>query len=217
MAGRPPKKSATENQLNQDNILQKENQELKSQLEEMRKMMESLMASQKNVTSIPQPEQELEEIPEIPMHKTVKVMSLFSGGLNLKTSNDSSAQVFRFEYIGQTIPIMYSDLVKILSLQRNFFKEGYCMILDKNVIKAHYLEENYKNFIDGKTINNILTYDNDKIKEIFSSTTRVIQQSIVDLIIGKINQEGENIDINKIRTISDTYGKDIYELAIKMR
>lgn len=220
MAGRPPKKTTTETQTTQDNTLQKENQELKSQLAEMKKMMESLMASQKETTTsaptTPQFEQKSDEIPEIPMHKTVKVMSLFSGGLNLKTANDSTAQIFRFEYVGQIFPILYSDLVKSIALQRNLYQEGYCMILDTNVVKAHYLEEDYKKFIDGKTINNILEYEPSKIKDIFSNTTPVIQQSIVDLIIQKINNN-DYVDKNKITAISEVYGRDIYELALKMR
>ena len=216
MAGRPPKKTTTETQTTQDNTLQKENQELKSQLAEMKKMMESLMASQQKQSPSVEIQYDTEDIPDIPMNKMVKVMSLFSGGLNLKTSNDSTAQIFRFEYVGQVFSIIYSDLVKIIALQRNFFKDGYCMILDKNVVKAHYLEEDYNKFIDAKVINNILDYEIPKIKEIFSNTLPLIQQTIVDIVIQKINNN-DYVDKNKVSALSEVYGRDIYELAIKMR
>jgi hypothetical protein len=211
MAGRPS---------NNEKLL-KENEELKNRLLEMENMIKSLMTK-----STDQPKEELKEniiesfeeeiIPEIPMHKTIKVMSLFHGGLNLKTSNDGSAQVFRFEFVGQVFPILYSDLVKILANQRKFFEQGYCMILDKNVVKAHYLEDFYKKFIDAKVINSILDYDVKKIKEIFANTTKVIQQSIVDIIISKINSN-DYVDKNKVFAISEVYETDFFELANKMK
>jgi hypothetical protein len=142
-------------------------------------------------------------------------MSLFSGGLNLRPSNDSS-QVFRFEFVGQIFPILYSDLSKVLANQRKFFEQGYCMILDKNVVKAHYLEDHYKKFIDAKVINNILEYDDETIEQIFSGTTQIIQQSIVDTLINKINNN-EFADKNKVSIISKLYGSDLFDLAYKMK
>lgn len=191
----------------EQNRINKENQELKNKIAELEK------ASQSPKSSI-----EIEEdiIPEIPMNKTVKIMSLFNGGLNLKTSNDGSATVFRFNFVGETYPIIYSDLVKIIANQRILFKEGYCMILDKDVVKAHYLEDDYKRFVDGKVINEILNYDVSKIKEIFSNATKVNQQAIVDVIINKINSN-EYYDKNKISVISGLYGHDIFEIANKMK
>lgn len=156
------------------------------------------------------------DIQEIPLNRVVKVMSLFSGGLNLKTSDTNNAQVVRFEFVGQTLPIIYQDLIKMIGNQRQFFEEGYCMILDKDVVKAHYLEKFYKKFIDGKVINNILEYEPDKIREIFSNVTGVIQQSIVDVVISKI-LNNEYVDKNKVSVLSEVYGRDIFELANKLR
>ena len=218
MAGRPKKAETLEKENKEMEV---ENKELRERLLELEKKLESLadmkVNEQTKQNSNPAMySDDYDDMPEIPMNKTVKVMSLFAGGLNLKTSRDDSAQVFRFEFVGETYPIMYSDLVKIIGLQRNLFTSGYCMILNKDVVKAHYLEEAYKKFIDGKTINNILTYEADKIKELFINTTKVIQQSIVDLIIQKINSD-ENVDKNKVGVISEVYGKDVFELAMKMR
>lgn len=200
------------NPIDEDNELLKENKELKERLAKMEAMLQSLMVQQNTNTK----EDNDDVISEIPMNKTVKVMSLFSGGLNLKTSNDSNATVFRFNFVGETYPIIYSDLVKIIANQRKFFKEGYCMILDKDVVKAHYLEDDYKRFVDGKVINNILEYETPKIKEIFSNVTKVIQQSIVDVVVNKINNN-EYVDKNKVAVISELYGHDLYKLADKLR
>lgn len=199
-----------------ENDLAKENQELKEKLSKMEEMVQQLIARLDSTTTHNTVATNTDTIPEIPMNRTVKVMSLFSGGLNLKTSNDDNATVFRFNFVGETYPIMYSDLVKIIANQRRFFKEGYCMILDPDVVKAHYLEADYKRFVDGNVINNILEYDVYKIREIFSNVTPVIQQSIVDVVASKIANR-EYIDRNKVAVISELYGKDLYEIADKLR
>jgi hypothetical protein len=187
-----------------------ENEKLKKELEEVKKLLQQQAVQKNELVKVSEPDEDI--IPEIPMHKAIKVMSLFSGGLNLKTSNDGNAQVFRFEYVGQIFPMVYSDLVKVLANQRKFFEQGYCMILDKDVVKAHYLEEHYKKFIDGKIINQFLDYEIDKITELFANTTPVIQQSIVDVIIAKINNN-DYVDKNKVTAISDIYGHDIFDIA----
>lgn len=201
--------------IKDESEIAKENELLKSELSKLTLMVESLMSKNDKVLN-QVISTESEEWNEIPMHKAIKVMSLFEGGLNLKTSNDGNAQVFRFEKVGQIFPILYSDLSKVIANQRNFFEEGYCTILDKDVIKAHYLEEFYKKIIDGKTINNILDYEDKKIEEIFSNTTKIIQQSIVDIIIKKIINN-DYVDKNKVTILSKIYGEDIFEMAYKMR
>lgn len=203
---------------NKESDLLKERQALEERLAKMESLIKSLTEQkQEEVTfAIVDNDFEFEEIPEIPMNKVIKIMSLFSGGLNLKTTNDGTAQVFRFEFVGQILPIIYSDLVKVVSNQRVFFEQGYCMILDKDVVKAHYLEDYYKKFIDGRVINNILEYEVDKIKDIFINTTPVIQQSIIDIMVQKINNN-EYVDKNKITALNEVYGNDIFELANKLK
>lgn len=210
--GRPPKKKVEEQVISQEDIL-KENQELKEQLKQLMKRLDAQINEPKVAAVAIEDD---ESVPEIPLNKTVKVMSLFHGGLNLKTSEDATAQVFRFEHVGQVFSIIYADLVKIIGNQRRFFEEGYCMILDKNVVKAHYLEEPYKKFINAKVIGEILDYDVAKMTDVFSSTTKVIQQTIVDIVINKM-LNNEYVDKNKVDALSRAYGKDIFDLVNKMR
>lgn len=203
-----------------NSLIVQENAELKKQLLEMQEMMKQFMESQKTaqlaiktVKSIINDEMIIEEeYPEIPTNKPIRVMSLFNGGLNLKTSNDSSAQVFRLEKVGDILPIIYMDLSKIISNQRRFFEDGLCLIMDKDVVKLHYLEDAMKKILDHKTITNILDYDVVTVKQLVSNTTKSIQQTIVDLLVEKINKN-EYIDRNKVSAISEIFGYDIFELA----
>ncbi len=197
---------------------QQENKELREKIAKLEEMIERLtetyLKSEKLQPAVE--EYSFEDYPEIPTNKPIRVMSLFTGGLNLKTSNDGNAQVFRLEKFGDIIPIMYMDLSKIISNQRRFFEEGYCIVMDKDVVKLHYLEDAMKKILDYKTITNILNYDIEKIKTLFSGATKVIQQTIVDLLIEKINK-GEHLDKNKISVISEIFGHDIYELANRVK
>lgn len=206
MAGRPSTKTNTEN-----NDLVKRNEELEKELEKMKEMLQKLMTEKENKFNQEIKQEEVEVFPEIPMHKPIKVMSLYTGGLNLKKYNDDKTP-FRFNFFGETQPILYGDLVKIISHQRKFFEEGYCVVLDNDVIKVHYLEKFMKKILDKKTIDKLLEYDDEKIKDLYNGTTKQLKQTIVDLIVDKIVKK-EYVDRNKVAVISELYGKDLYEIA----
>jgi len=206
MAGRPSTKTNTEN-----NDLVKRNEELEKELEKMKEMLQKLMTEKENKFNQEIKQEEVEVFPEIPMHKPIKVMSLYTGGLNLKKYNDDKTP-FRFNFFGETQPILYGDLVKIISHQRKFFEEGYCVVLDNDVIKVHCLEKFMEKILDKKTIDKLLEYDDEKIKDLYNGTTKQLKQAIVDLIVDKIVKK-EYVDRNKVAIISELYGKDLYEIA----
>jgi len=211
MAGRP----STKTNVN-DNDLVKKNEELEKELAELKKKLESLLTEKVTTIQADSINNHEDDIfPEIPMHKPIKVMSLYTGGLNLKRYEDDKTPI-RFNMYGETQPILYMDLLKIISHQRKFFEEGYCIVLDKNVIKAHYLEKHMSKILDKKTIDNLLEYDDEKIKDLFNGTTKQIKETIVDLIVDKIIKK-EYVDRNKVALISELYGKDLYEIADKLK
>lgn len=195
--------------------VQKENDLLKKQLIEMKNMMESLKSqieeNKNNEITTDKTDSLIEdEYIDIPLNKVIKVVSLYHGGLNLKTSEQG--KVFRFNNFGDIQPILYNDLVQIMSHQHRFCKDGYFMILDSDVVKASNLEDAYKKLLSVKQIKNILDYDNDKITEILTSTTKNIKESIIANIVQHIN-DGKGVDKNKIHHISELYGIDLFAYA----
>jgi len=210
MAGKSNAKTNTKITENID--LVKRNEELERELEELKKKLETLMSEKVSaVEKNSDIKDENEVFPEIPMNKPIKVMSLYTGGLNLK-KYDSDKTPVRFNGFGEIQPILYMDLLKIISHQRKFFEEGYCVILDDEVIKVHYLEKDMEKILDKNTIEKILDYENEKIRDLFVGTTKQIRQTIIDLIIDKIIKK-EYVDRNKVALISELYGKDLYEIA----
>ena len=191
-----------------------ENAELKSTIAEMKKMMEELMAAKSQEVKEVVKYIEVDKTPEIidiPLNRVIKVMSLFRGVMTLKTQSNNGRE-FQFNSFGIIQPIIYSDLLQIMSHQQRFCDEGYFMILDKDVVIANGKEENYKRFLDKKQIENILTYDDETITSLFSNTTKNIKESIVAILVAKINGE-ESVDKNKIHLISDLYGIDLFAYA----
>jgi len=210
MAGKSNAKTNTKITENID--LVKRNEELERELEELKKKLETLMSEKVSaVEKNNDIKDENEVFPEIPMNKPIKVMSLYTGGLNLK-KYDSGKTPVRFNRFGEVQPILYMDLIKIISHQRKFFEEGYCVILDDEVIKVHYLEKDMEKILDKNTIEKVLDYENEKIRDLFVGTTKQIRQTIIDLIIDKIIKK-EYVDRNKVALISELYGKDLYEIA----
>jgi len=210
MAGKSNAKTNTKITENID--LVKRNEELERELEELKKKLETLMSEKvSTVEKNNDIKDENEVFPEIPMNKPIKVMSLYTGGLNLKKYDNDKTPV-RFNGFGEIQPILYMDLLKIISHQRKFFEEGYCVILDDEVIKVHYLEKDMEKILDKNTIEKILDYENEKIRDLFVGTTKQIRQTIIDLIIDKIIKK-EYVDRNKVALISELYGKDLYEIA----
>jgi hypothetical protein len=237
MAGRPSTKATnTTNQKVETKVitnetvvtvtpdLEKENAELKDQLNKLMEMMNALQLNQTAQNSVEKVETTKEVVTEnnlineTDMNKRIIVTSLTTGGLNLRTAMDGSARIFRLERLGQSMPIVYSDLLQCINLQREFFEEGLVYISDSNVVSENYLEDSYKKFLTIDKINHIMDFDTETIKSLVSNTTKSLQETIVLLIAEKINK-GQFVDMNKVDVIGKacTEPIDIRDIANKLR
>lgn len=200
-----------------DESLKNENEDLKNQLSEMMNMIKELQNS-KNSTSSSIADNTKSNTEDVEMNARILITSMTTGGVNMKTSNDGSARHFRFEKLGQTIPIIYEHLINCINTDRWLFEDGLVYISDPNVVREQCLEDAYKKFLTPDKIENILDFDVDTIREMVSSTTDAIQETIVDLVAAKMNKGG-SIDMNKIEVIGNACNKkvDIRELANKLR
>jgi hypothetical protein len=186
---------------------------LEQELENLKKMVEDLIASRPIVASLnPVVTQKQEEENEIPFRKFIKVISLTNHTLTLSTEGHGVGTEYNFVEFGEIQNILYEDVAKIIHNNQKFTRNGAFMILDDRVIKLHNLTSYYEKFLDKDIITNILNFDADKIKEMFSKTTPRIQDAIVSLIVEKIHN-GQDVDLNKVQILSDIYGKDIKKLA----
>ena len=186
-----------------------ENNLLHDKLSKLEQLMESLMKNQTET-----PSNTSSNI--IPMTKIVKVVSLYNGILNLKTSNSRDSTIFKFNFFGDEQPIFYSDVVKCISMQQRFFKDGFCMILDEEIVKAHYLQEYYKDLLTKEQIDGFLEFTPEEIDSIYPKLTVQQKITVLERIAMKIN-EGKNVDRNKIDVVQSVSQVKIYELADKLK
>lgn len=205
--------------ISNDESLKKENEDLKNQLAEMMNMIKDLQAiksePKKEVVENSDTDQS-ENIEDVEMNARILVTSITTGGVNLKTSNDGSARHFRFEKLGQTIPIIYEHLINCINTDRWLFEDGLIYISDPNVIREQCLENAYKKFLTPETIENILDFDMSVIIDMVTSTTPAIQETIIDLVVDKLNHGG-SIDMNKVNAIGTACNVNIMELASKLK
>ena len=194
-----------------------ENDALKKQMEEMQKMLQQLMSQQSvPVAQSVQEEDSEQQKEEIPLTKRIKVTSITTGGVNLKTSYDSGARKFRLEHLGQTKAIQYEYLIDCINTDRWLFEDGLVYINDPQVVEEQLLEEEYKKFLTPDKIQNILSFDVETIKQMVSNSTREIQETICSVVIDKI-KAGENIDLNKVYAIGNSCEPQVNLLELSQK
>ena len=194
-----------------------ENDALKKQMEEMQKMLQQLMSQQSVPVAQSVREEDIEQQKEeIPLTKRIKVTSITTGGVNLKTSYDNGARKFRLEHLGQTKAIQYEYLIDCINTDRWLFEDGLVYINDPQVVEEQLLEEEYKKFLTPDKIQNILSFDVETIKQMVSNSTREIQETICSVVIDKINA-GESIDLNKVYAIGNSCEPQVNLLELSQK
>lgn len=178
--------------------LEKENSELKAQIAEMMAMIKDLQVNQQTQQTASNTVVLQDEL-----RRRVTITSITTGGVNLKTNDTGMAKPFRLERFGQTIPIVYEDLMDCINTDRWIFEEGLVYINDKKAIEEQYLEDAYTKFLTADQIRTILDLDDKTIAQMVSNSTREIQETIVRLICEKINK-GEAINLNKVKVVGES-------------
>lgn len=238
MAGRP-KKVVTENTTVENKVetttktntvdnsaemdsLRKENEELKSQLQMILEKLSTIEEKENTTVSenetVEDYEDDVETYKGINPLKPIKVVSLSDGGVSLKTNTNGSGKSFRFDKFGHSISITYSDLQDVIAVNRTFIEDGTVYICDADVVRNNYLDEYYNRFLTVEKITNILSFSKSDIVDMVSNTTETIQETIISLIVKKINNN-EYVDMNKVEAIGKSCKTpcDIPTLALQKR
>lgn len=195
--------------------LEKENKQLKSELDEIKKLLLNLTQNQTQVTTttVDNKRNEFnEEDFEIRPNKYIKVMSLNFGKLVLTTEGRGQGKTFIFNKFGDIKNIVYSDLANLIHHQQSFAEQGRFYIFDKKVIINHGLVEYYNNFLTKEVIDNILEHNRDELISLFKNTTDTQREVIVNILIKKI-VDGEDVDIAKVDILSRLANINIYDIA----
>lgn len=142
----------------------------------------------------------------------IKVMSLLNWRLNLCTREKGQGKIYKFDKLYQIKKIIYSDLVDIMEANGEFLRAGYFIILNPKVIRIHGLDEVYEKILTKEKIEQILNGSDESVS-LYSSANEKQRKVITDMLINKLAENPDIIDLNMIDKLSRISGVDIVKEA----
>jgi hypothetical protein len=175
-------------------------QSLEKQVKEQQEQIKQLMAMLQNNVTIPKVEN---KSTDIGADEEILVISLTPNKLNLVGENGSV--LFTFDNIYEEQYIDYASLKEIVRINRDMAKSGRFYILDERVVNKLRLKNNYKNILEPKQLQKIMSMNVNKAIELYKLANDTQKQTIIELIKqAKFN--GDNIDYNLLSELSDLCG-----------
>ena len=198
--------------------LEKENKEIKEKLEKLMALLEA--SEKKSEQPVCVSEKTLVEdgpdMPEEPSpNKTIRILSLCRGYLNLSEDESGKVQV-NFSKYGEIKTVLYSSLINIVNYNRNFAEKGVFYILDESAVYYLGLKDFYSKLVTNDVLDNICTYEDVDIIKLIDGTEKRQIDTMVKNLIDRL-YAGENLDLNKIQVISKKTGTDIMSKVNEMK
>jgi flagellin-specific chaperone FliS len=153
---------------------------------------------------------------KIPLDDLIPVMSLLPYPLILTTRSKGQGKVIKFSSFGEIKQVLYQDMIDILEVSRHFMEDGYYLILDERVIKAHGLQETYSKILSKEQIEKILSGTNNAV-ELYKTCNPEQQKILVTMITEKIVSDPDSVDLNIVDRLSRASGVNISQNAIDAR
>lgn len=151
---------------------------------------------------------------KLEMDDAIKVMSLLPDGwrLNLSTLGNGQGRIYKFQKFGETKNIRYGDLNEIINSNQNLIEAGRFYILNKEVIRHNSLDEYYSKIITKEKIDEILSGSDNSV-EFYKSCNEKQQEMIISMLVEKIRDDPDSIDLNVAEKIGKISGVKIIERA----
>jgi len=143
----------------------------------------------------------------------VEIMSLIPWKLNLSTEKNGRGRTFSFSSFGETKRILYNDLASVFENYRTFMEQGYFYILNPKVIRKHGLDDVYSKILNKEMIEKVLACDPNVAVKLYTSATNAQKATIESMLVKKLKDEPDNVDLNIISQISKIADKDLIKLA----
>ncbi len=186
-----------------------------SELEILKKQVETLtkqLNSMENRTSQGQPK-EVESFEKIDADEYISVMSLLPYTLNLSTKAGGQGNIKKFTKLYEVKKILYRDLVDIIETHPNFLESGYFYILHPGFIRQHGLDEIYSKILTKEMIEEIVSTEKEESVNLYNSANDEQKEVIIQLLIDKVRDYPDSVNLNIIDRISRVAGIDIAKRA----
>jgi len=140
----------------------------------------------------------------------IKVISLCPYTLNLSTQSKGRGKLYTFTKFGEVKRIIYRDLIDIIENHANFMNDGLFLIMNRDVIRRHGLDDLYSKLLTKEKIEQILEGNQSDAVNMFRSTNPKQQEMICNMIISEMI-DGREMDLNFIDRLSRIMGYNIIE------
>lgn len=170
---------------------------LKKELEKLQKVQNVSELKQENIMD----DEDVNLNIDIPSDKHIKVMSLTPYLLTLTTEEHGRGKKYDFHSFGEVKNIPYHYLYDIMEAHPNFVDEGYFVILNKDVVRKHDLEEKYQKFLTKEKLDKILSGNQSDAANLFKACGEAQRGFIINIIHDKM-LAGESVDLNLLDRLS---------------
>lgn len=170
---------------------------LKKELEKLQKVQNVSELKQENIMD----DEDVDFNIDIPSDKHIKVMSLTPYLLTLTTEERGRGKRYDFHSFGEVKNIPYHYLYDIMEAHPNFVDEGYFVILNKDVVRKHDLEEKYQKFLTKEKLDKILSGNQSDAANLFKACGEAQRGFIINIIHDKM-LAGESVDLNLLDRLS---------------
>jgi hypothetical protein len=209
------KNTESVDKVEQKSSAELENEKLKRELDELKAMMTQLIASQAKPVETKRESEDIfrsiEDELNISPHKLIRVVSMVVGGLSLKGA--SGKEPVHFRDFGTSKTVTFEDVRAFVDNHHELALGGGFIIQDKDVVKALYLEDEYKKLLSKEKVESLIDLPADEIVNILKSAPKTLQDTIVQYFVRMIPKDNRYTDWNKIKMVSDFVGEDLMELA----
>ncbi|MFS0855154.1 hypothetical protein [Paenibacillus taichungensis] len=214
----PRKTANTEPVKDVSNESISDKEKVSSELEELRAMVKQLLEDRVATQSVPiavEKEKDeyydIEEELNINSNQLVKIVSLIEGGLNLK---GNSPQPLYLPEFGATRSVTYEELRAIYYNHPELTRNGAFFILNKNVVKALYLDSDYESILNRERLDKLVDLPTAEMMSVLKGLTKVQKETFIQRYIQGIKSQDNRFgDFNKIKAIDDYIGNSLVELA----
>jgi len=157
---------------------------------------------------------------EIRQDEYINVVSLCDMRLTLSTEGYGKGRLFSFAKFGDKKRLLYSDLARILysdlatiiESHSKFLESGYFYILDPRVVRVHGLDDVYEKLMTKEQIEKVLGGGGDVV-EIYKSANPRQQEVMQSILVNKLIENPDSLDLNFIDKISRISGVKLVEKA----
>ena len=179
-------------------VVDKEKEELKNQLDELKKKFEELLNQQNN--------QVIKTVVEDKPKRNVKLISLTRGKLYLKGS-----RMHKFEKQFESRVFTEGEVRQIYANMPRTLSEGYVYIADSDMVDELELTDAYSYLINAETLKTLLKRNPNDVVEIYKNANNVQKNTIIGMVEDQ-KLLGKTLDANILIELGNLCGKDLMNI-----